>query len=365
MPNQTKRRTAGSVVASVILSLLLLGPLTLTVVLWELRSTVSEAGIRYYLDELDVSRVEISGPGIGKQPLLDYLTDALNESMGREIFTAKKLKKLVNNSGLKSFLSREIGDFAEDFKNGTSTARVTREELRKLIEKNGETIRAFLMTEVDEELTQAVDAAIAGHMDAGFLSGLRDFIRTHTVDGKYSAMLGRIETSGSVQAGDRDLLLDFLQNEYLSTTLLDSMTEGIPEDSLKRLSTAYLREQMGSEASRVMDIAFSLLPFYILLGICAFFILLYFIADRHIPGDAFIGIGALLVTVLGPMAVSGLLYTSGSEAWMALHRGIYLSAYFSGAFSGFNLTANLIGAGVGLGLIALGIILNIATRRRA
>ena len=45
MSQQKKGRTAGSIIASILLSLLLILPMTLGVVLWEMRGTVSEKGI--------------------------------------------------------------------------------------------------------------------------------------------------------------------------------------------------------------------------------------------------------------------------------------------------------------------------------
>ena len=101
MNNQKKRRTAGSVIASVLLSLLLILPLTLSVILCELRSILSENGIRYYLDEADLSRISISSSYPGKnETLLDQLAASLRARAGRQPPTPEPLEKAITHSPL-------------------------------------------------------------------------------------------------------------------------------------------------------------------------------------------------------------------------------------------------------------------------
>jgi len=94
-------------------------------------------------------------------------------------------------------------------------------------------------------------------------------------------------------------------------------------------------------------------------------ILLLFVANRRIPGDAFVWIGVLLLTVCGNLAASGLLHGTKGLFWRSLAEDNYLAYALSGALLGYHQTRNLIIAAAGLGLIILGIVLNRPAHRRA
>ena len=145
----------------------------------------------------------------------------------------------------------------------------------------------------------------------------------------------------------------------------DQISEKLAEEMPKDLNTAYLRRQMGAEEERVLDTVFSMLPGYILIAVIAVLVLLSYVADRHIVGDAFIGIGALLITVCGPLAASGALHPERSTFWQGLAEENYFAYSLSEAFLGFHQTRNLTAAGIGLGLVIFGIIVNTLSRRRA
>ena len=360
-----KRRTAGSVIASVFLSILLLVPMFLCIVLWEVRGIVSEEGMRYFLDEIKPEKIELSDLDPGESgTLLEAITDSVNESLKEQAVTPDEVGELLKNPSLKEFLSRELGDIAEDFKTGRSNAAVTKEELIRLAEKNWSLIEPLFISQMMDQITGAVDAAAAGYMEAELREALLDYRKTHPEASKYTGMLETLDKTGGIKPADRDLFEEYITKEYLSGYFKESLPETIPDDATERLNTVYLRSEIPQEASRIMNTAFSMVPVYLLLGICAIFCLLYFIADRHIPGDAFIGIGALLVTLIGPLAIAGLFYTGHMNAWVSLNGGSYATAFFSGFFPGFQLKTNLIGAGAGLGMIVLGIVINLLTRRK-
>ena len=365
MINQKKRRTAGSVIASVLLSLLLILPFTLSVILCELRSILSENGIRYYLDEADLSRISISFSYPGKnETLLDQLAASLRESAGSELLTAEQLEKLIKHSTIKPFLAREIGEIIEDFKKGTSRASVTVEELAELVDDNWELLEKFLPESEKSEIGILADEAAAGRTDPSLLEAVREYRKQRTVPAMYTALLQTLDQSGGIKAGDRDLLLSFLQDELLPFLYKKQIAAALTEKMPAELNTAHLRSQLKSDEQKMVDMAFSRVPVYLLLAICALLCLLYGIADRHIPGDACIGIGALALTVFGPLAAAGLRYAAQGAAWLPLIQRDYLPAFLSGAFLGFHKTANLIGAAAGLGLLTIGIVLNAATRRK-
>ncbi len=360
-----KRRTAGSVIASVLLSVLLLLPMILGVFLAELRAVMSQEGVGYYLDRIQLGRIDASELYPGKKgSLLDDLVDTVNENLKGEQLSAEKVEELIEETGVKPFLAREIGEILEDLKTGRTEAAVTPREVTALIEKNWSLFEPMALAEVEEEMNAAVDLAAAGKMDPDYRQAILEYRKAYGADPKYDTMLNTIESTGGIRAADRDLLLEFTRDELLSRSLKEELSETVNKEMTSNLSTAYIRSQMQSDERKALDTVFSIVPVLILVGICAVLIILYFVADRHIPGDAFIGIGSLLVTVLGPLACVGCLYTGLENAWLNLCGGNYLVSYVVGAFEGFHLKANLIGAAAGLGMIVLGIVINTVTRRR-
>ena len=359
MSQQKKGRTAGSIIASILLSILLILPMTLGVVLWEMRSTVSEKGIRYFLDEVDWSRINLSEFDSGKKgSVIDALTEALNNSLKSERFTSADVETLISSPSIKTFLSREIGELAGDLKTGRSTASVTKEEIGQLVEENWDLFEPVFTAEVEPEITKTVDDAAAGKMDPGFRKEFLAFSKNYSTDQKYARMLKEIEETGNIRKEDRDLLYDFVKNEYFVRMFKANLSSFIPDEMTKQLSTAHLRSQLPEDQAGLINTALSNLPFILLLAFCAVFCLLYFLANRRIIGDAFIGLGALLVTILLPLAIAGLRFALRSESWLRSFEGSQLAGYLSGAFTGFHLTGNLICAVIGLGMMVLGIILN-------
>ena len=344
MNGKVKRRTAGSVIASVLLSILLLVPLTLGVLLLEVRGVLSQDGVRYYLDEIELEKLDLAELGTGRKGnLLDDITNSINENLEDRKFTADEVKDLIERSTVKEFLAREIGEIFEDLKWGRTKAAVTADELMKLVEKNWKLIEPFVLEAIGDEMTQAADMAVRGYMDPDLLADLKEFRKTHETDPKYDKMLKTIETTGRIDAGDKDLFLEFIKDELVAKSLKEEISEKIQEEMDEELSTASIRKDMDPDALKAVDTAFSIVPVIALAGICALFVLLYFVADRHIPGDAFIGIGAQLVTVIGPFALAGWMYGSMNKAWQGMCGGNYLASYLVGAFEGYHLKVNLIG----------------------
>ncbi len=294
MPGQKKRRTAGSVIASVFLSILLLAPLTLGVFWWELRDILSEKGIEYCLDSIKPEEIKFSGAGTGRgETLLDRMAESVNKVFGSKKVTADDMKEMIDGSTAKAFIAREAGDIFEDLKNGTSRAAVTAEELSAFVEENW-----------------------------------------HLLEGLFPGMY----------------------RDEIAKKLTDEVTG--------KLSTAYLRSEMEDEGEKIVGTAFSALPGYAAIGIIAVLVLLYFVADRHIPGDAFIGIGALLLTVCGPLAAAGVLHPLDKLFRRYLTEGEYLARSVSNAFLEFHQTRNLTAAVIGLCLVILGLVLNGLSHRR-
>lgn len=367
MPVQKKRRTAGSVIASVFLSLLLIGPLTAGVIWWETRDLLSEEGIKYCLDSIEPEKIRLSDIGSGGEgTLLDKLAVSLNEVFGSGAVTASELKEKLEASTLKPFIAREIGGVLEDFKNGTSRAAVTPEELTEFVEENMALFSDLIPAVSDEELAAAADmAAAGGAAESGFTEVIQDYLKKHDPPKKYEAMVRTFQETGKIEEKDRDLLIEFMKNDLIPGVYKDKISEKLAETDLGKLNTAYLRSQLGHSEEKFLGRAFSMLPLYALIGFCAVLVLLYFVADRHIVGDAFIGIGALLLTVCGALTAAGLLHPGQEAFWQRLAEENYLAYCLSGAFLRFHEMRNLTVAGIGLGLVLIGMILNGISRLRS
>lgn len=366
MPEQRKRRTAGSVIASVFLSILLLAPLAVGVFWWELRDILSQKGIEYCLDSIELDEVKLSDVGgDGKGTLLDRMTESVNKAFGSEVVTAAEMKEKIEGSTLRSFIAREVGEILEDLKNGTSYAGLTANEIDVFVEENWHLLEDLLPSFSQKNLEVAADYVIAGEVDANFTERLENHLKKHDPAKKYDEMIRTFRETGKVEEKDRALLIEFLKEELFPGMYKDQISEKLAEEMPKDLNTAYLRRQMGSEEEKVLDIAFSMLPGYVLIAVIAVLVLLYCVADRHIVGDAFIGIGALLITVCGPLAASGALHPERGTFWQGLAEENYFAYSLSEAFLGFHQTRNLTAAGIGLGLVIFGIIVNTLSRRRA
>ena len=362
MYQEKKGRTVGSVIFSVLLSILLLAPLALTILLWEVRGIVSEAGFRHLLQELDPGRIDLAEFDPSETgTLFEVLAERINAQMEDQTVTPAALEDAVRRSSLKDFLAQEAGEFAEDLKKGTSHASVTEEELMQLIDENWSVIEPFLPGELEEQVTAAADAAAAGYMDPELGKVLKAHREAHKAAPKYEDMLDHLEKTGALRPEERDLFLDYLKNDYLPAFIRQSIAEGLPEE-FGRLNTDYLRNQIPDDAAGIVNLAFSMLPVLILLGGCALLALLYFVADRHVPGDALIGIGALLMTVMSPLIVAGLIFVRSKDNWIAILRS-YVSGLTSGAFAAYHLETNLIISAAGMLLVILGIIWNMLRRR--
>lgn len=365
MSEQKKRRTAGSVIASVFLSILLIAPLTLGIFWWELRDILSEKGIEYCLDSIELDEIRLSDAGIGKKgTLLDEMTESVNKALGSEVVAPSVLKEKIEASTVRSFIAREIGEILADFKKGTSSAAVTAEELAAFVEENWPLFADLIPAMPEENLEAAVDSVIAGEVNDEFAGIFQDFLKKHDPPQKYDGMIRTFQATGAVEEKDRALLKEFLDKELIPGLYKDQFSEKLAEELPRELNTAYLRSQMKADEAKVLDTAFSLMPGAVLLGIIAVLVLLYFVADRHIPGDAFIGIGALLLTVCGPLAASGVLHPLQSFFRQHLAGVNYFAYTLSETFLEFHQTRNLIAAGAGLGLVILGIVLNGLSRRR-
>lgn len=365
MSSEMKGRTAGSVIASIILSLLLLIPMTLGIVLWEMRSTVSEKGVRYFLDEVEWDRIDLSELSSGQaDSLFNDLTDSLNQMTGDDRFTAADVQELITAPGMKSFLSREIGDFAEDLKTGQSNASVTKEELQQLVLDNWSIFEPLFTEEAEENLREFIKDAAAGQPDPEAVSALLAYADKYGSDEKYTEMLENLRETGTIRPEDSELLYSFFKNEYFVTMFQENASAFIPEEMTRELSTTYMRSQIPPEESRIINAALSPLPFIILLAFCAVLWLIYFVANRRIIGDAFIGLGALVMTILLPLTLTGYGFTSLRERWLSAYDGNYLRNFISGAFSGYHLKTNLILTAAGLVMIILGIILNVNQRKK-
>ena len=365
MPGQKKRRTAGSVIASVFLSILLLAPLTLGVFWWELRDILSQKGIEYCLDSIKPEEIKISGAGTGRgETLLDRMADSVNKVFGSKKVTADDMKEMIDGSTAKAFIAREAGDIFEDLKNGTSRASVTAEELSAFVEENWHLFEGLLPSVPEEDLALAVDTVVAGEVDPGFAETVRDYLKKHDPSKKYDGMIRTFQATGAVEEKDRDLLTEFLTKELFPGMYRDEIAKKLTDEVTGKLSTAYLRSEMEDEGEKIVGTAFSALPGYAAIGIIAVLVLLYFVADRHIPGDAFIGIGALLLTVCGPLAAAGVLHPLDKIFRRYLTEGEYLARSVSNAFLGFHQTRNLTAAVIGLCLVILGLVLNGLSRRR-
>ena len=366
MSGQKKRRTAGSVIASVFLSILLLVPLTAGIFWWELRDIFSEKGIEYCLDRIDPEKIRLSDIGAGGTgTLLDKLAGSVNEMFGYEAVTAPVLKEKLEASTLKPFLAREAGDIFEDLKHGTSLAALTPEEISAFVEENWSLFADLIPAVSEEVLAEAADMAVAGDAaDSGFAEVVRDYLKKHDPPEKYDGMIRTFQETGKIEEEDRELLTEFMKDYLIPGMYQDQISEKLTAKEIKTLNTAYLRSQMGPEAENIIGTAFSLLPGLALLGIIFILVLLYFAADRHIPGDAFIGIGALMITVCGALAALGS-FDPAQSTLRQLAEENYFAYCLTKAFLGFHQTRNLIIAGTGLGLVALGIILNGRSRRRS
>ena len=335
MPGQKKRRTAGSVIASVFLSILLLAPLTLGVFWWELRDILSQKGIEYCLDSIKPEEIKISGAGTGRgETLLDRMADSVNKVLGSKKVTADDMKEMIDVSTAKAFIAREAGDIG------------------------------LLPSVPEEDLALAVDTVVAGEVDPGFAETVRDYLKKHDPPKKYDGMIRTFQATGAVEEKERDLLTEFLTKELFPGMYRDEIAKKLTDEVTGKLSTAYLRSEMEDEGEKIVGTAFSALPGYAAIGIIAVLVLLYFVADRHIPGDAFIGIGALLLTVCGPLAAAGVLHPLDKLFRRYLTEGEYLARSVSNAFLGFHQTRNLTAAVIGLCLVILGLVLNGLSRRR-
>lgn len=365
MPGQKKRRTAGSVIASVFLSILLLAPLTLGVFWWELRDVLSQKGIEYCLDSIKPEEIKISGAGTGRgETLLDRMAESVNKVFGSKKVTADDMKEMIDGSTAKAFIAREAGDIFEDLKNGTSRASVTAEELSAFVEENWHLFEGLLPSVPEEDLALAVDTVVAGEVDPGFAETVRDYLKKHDPPKKYDGMIRTFQATGAVEEKDRDLLTEFLTKELFPGMYRDEIAKKLTDEVTGKLSTAYLRSEMEDEGEKIVGTAFSALPGYAAIGIIAVLVLLYFVADRHIPGDAFIGIGALLLTVCGPLAAAGVLHPLDKLFRRYLTEGEYLARNVSNAFLRFHQMRNLTAAVIGLCLVILGLVLNGLSRRR-
>ena len=366
MSGQKKRRTAGSVIVSVFLSILLLAPLTVGVLWWELRDILSQEGIAYCLDRIELDEIKLSDVGTGgKGTLLDKLTESVNKAFGSEVVSTADMKEKIEGSTVKSFIAREAGDIFEDFKNGTSKAAVAPEELAAFVEENWHLFEDLLPTFSEKNLEAAADYVIAGDVDGEFKEIVEDHLKRHDPDKKYDGMIRTFRETGKVEEKDRALLIEFLKNELFPGMYKDQISEKLVEEMPRDLNTAYLRRQMKDDEERVLDTAFSMLPGYAVIALSAVLVLLYFVADRHIVGDAFIGIGALLITVCGPLAASGVLDPARNAFRQRLAEENYFAYSLTEAFLGYHRTLNLTAAGIGLGLVLFGIVLNTLSRRRA
>ena len=227
-----------------------------------MRSTVSEKGIRYFLDEVDWSRINLSEFDSGKKgSVIDALTEALNNSLKSERFTSADVETLISSPSIKTFLSREIGELAGDLKTGRSTASVTKEEIGQLVEENWALFEPVFTAEVEPEITKTVDDAAAGKMDPGFRKEILAFSKRYSTDQKYARMLKEIEESGNIRKEDRDLLYDFVKNEYFVRMFKANLSSFIPDEMTKQLSTAYLRSQLPEDQAGLINTALSTLPY--------------------------------------------------------------------------------------------------------
>lgn len=209
-----------------------------------------------------------------------------------------------------------------------------------------------------------MDVVIAGQIDTGFAKVVDDYLENNRPGKRYDRMIRTFRETGKVEEEDRDLLIEFLKKELFPSMYKERITEKLTGEATRKLSTAYLRSEMDNTAEKAVDTAFSMLPGYVVLGVIAVLVLLYFVADRHVPGDAFIGIGALLITVCGDLALSGVLHAEQSIFWKSLAAENYFAYALSGAFLGFHQAGNLIAAAVGLALVIIGIFINVMRRRR-
>ncbi len=365
MSGQKKRRTAGSVIASVFLSILLLAPLTLGVFWWELRDILSQEGIEYCLDSIDLEEIKFSGGRTGREEtLFDSMAESVNKLFGSKKVTAADMKEMIEGSTAKAFIVREAGDVFEDFRNGTSRAAVTAEELSAFVEENWHLLEDLIPALPEEDLAAAVDTVIAGEVDTGFTETVQDYLKKHDTPKKYGRMIRTFQETGKIEEKDKALLTEFLTKELFPGMYKDMISEKLTEEVTVKLSTAYLRSEMEDEGEKIIDTAFSMLPGYVMIAVIAVLVLLYFVADRHIPGDAFIGIGALLMTVCGSLAASAVLHPLDKLFRQHLTEGEYLARSVSDAFLGFHRTKNLTAAVIGLCLVILGLVLNGLSRRR-
>ena len=366
MNRKTRRRTAGSVIISILLTVILLLTFTVLAVFYELRSTLSPEGISYMLDRFDPSRVQMSELDPSESgTLLDPLADSINESLGGQAITAADLKVILEKSTLKSTISREAGDIAEDFKAGKSTASFTEAEMSQFLDENWDYIKDLIPKEGIDSIDTMPDEADSGTVDQELVNELQKYIDTHQVDPQYQAALDAYKATGKLPDGARESLKGLITDDIMGGEVKEFLKTDLYEEMGAKLSTQFIRSQMDDSTNMIVDTAFSMTPIYVLIGINAFIILLYLLANHRIIGDAFIGVGTVPIWVCGAMAGGGILSRFMPERWAGIVKeGGYLAANLLGSFLQESFRLNTLAMAVGAGLILFGIIVNAVICRK-
>lgn len=150
-----KKASAGTVIITVLLSVLLFVFTLVGVGLFSIRQFVKEDTIEQMVENVGLS--DILGM-IGKEykdSFYDTLGEFLKEETGEEI-SPKNLEKLVNGATIKRFISGKLYDYVNDFLFDRDQFDLSDKDMRKLLKQNAKTIEKELDIEISDEALNAV-----------------------------------------------------------------------------------------------------------------------------------------------------------------------------------------------------------------
>ena len=104
--------------------------------------------------------------GVDMDGLIDWIYNTVEEAAGEPLPISKEqVEEFIAESTVSDFVSEKLAGYAEDFINGTENTTITTEELLELLEENQELLeekfQVEITPEVKENLTAAVEDAMA------------------------------------------------------------------------------------------------------------------------------------------------------------------------------------------------------------
>lgn len=153
---KVKKKSAGIIILTIFISILLFAVTFVTLDLFAVRATVSdEDNIEVLMDDAEVSDVLSLMGDEYEDSFYETLCEFIKEETGAEV-TKRNLEKLVKESSLKSYLSGKMSVYIDDVLYNDNEFEITQKEVRKLLNKNSDVIEEELGAEVSEEVLDAV-----------------------------------------------------------------------------------------------------------------------------------------------------------------------------------------------------------------